>query len=187
MPKPLATASNGESLLDKIGPGGKYYKYALWSVAAVGVIFLVILGFIFYPSIKNLVTPVPSSTPLSYIPRPSILPLPTGFQTWSSSYGPAAKGPKVQKITADTLSPPKGSTQTITVTIKNDSPVTSVKATVYTDYKIEDHDLTLVSGTPTNGTWSGIWRLNDTYDYIYHINFVMSSQTGTSTSVLSLR
>lgn len=188
MPTNLAISDIGENFLDKISPGGKYYKYALGVLIGLGVILIGLVVAIFLPQFTGLFTPKPSPSPAAAaIARPPVLPLATGFQSWDVSYGPASTGPRVKNVTIDTLTPPKGGTQTSTLQITNDSAVSNVTATVYTDNQHHDYTLKLVKGTPTNGTWSGTWTISDTFDYIYHINYVFTSPTGGSDLAVTLR
>lgn len=156
-------------------------KYMLGSLIGVVVIALGLVGYLIYSQKAQ------KPTGKREIPRPTILPLPKGFQSWDFQFGNGVKGPKIQTATIDTLTPPRGATQTLTLTIKNDSPVTSAMATLYTDNTSATYPLTLKKGTSTDGTWAGTWTINDTYNYIYHINIDLKSSTGGWTGALSFR
>jgi hypothetical protein len=132
-----------------------------------------------FGSIVNL---KPTPTP---VPR-VISPLPTGTQSWKLSRGKAVTGPQIQTATVDPLTPNKGVVQTITITAKNDSPITAT-ATLTTDNKHQSSAMKLTSGTSTEGTWSVSWKMDDTYNYIYHIDFVLQSATGDWTGALTFR
>lgn len=186
MPTPAGYDLSG--LGDKIGPGGPYFRYALGALVGIGVIALGLVAFLFFPQIKNLFpSPTPTPNRLTNIPRPSIRPLAKGFQAWSFSYGDGATGPKIKKATVDTLNPPKGTTQTVTVELTNDSPITKVTAIVYTDNKSNTYEMNLFQGTNKDGTWTGVWKIDDSYDYTYHIDFSFESPTGNSDNALTFR
>lgn len=174
--------------IEKIGPGGVYFRYALGVLVAIGVVLVVLVAAILFPGLKNIfIKPSPTPSSQASIPRPPVLPLPTGFQSWDVQYGNGATGPKVKTATVDTLVPPKGATQTSTLIVTNDSPVTRVYAIVYTDNTNKQYDMKLAQGSSTNGTWSGIWPISDSYDYTYHINYFMQSSTGNSDFTLTFR
>lgn len=116
-----------------------------------------------------------------------VYPLPSGKQEWGFSYGPAATGPKPQTATVDPLTPDKGDTQTVSLEIKYTAPVTAVTATEFTDNGKNAHQLLLKSGTAQDGTWSGSWPVPDTYNYTYHIDFLIVSETGNWSGALTFR
>ena len=118
---------------------------------------------------------------------PVIYPLPTGKQEYTGQYGPAAKGPKIQKAYVDPLTPKNGRKQTVTLLLKNDSPVTSATATLITDHKQVRGSFTLVNGTSTDGTWQLTWTMIDSYDYTYQIYMTLESSTGTWQGALTFR
>lgn len=174
-------------LTEKIGPGGPYFKYARIVLFGLVGIFAVLLVVLALPSLKNLfVKKAPE-----LVKRPNCTvetsPLAKGFQSWTFSYGNGVKGPKIQTATIDTLTPPAKSTQTLTLAIKNDTPVTKANATVYTDNKSNIYDLTLNKGSATDGTWMGIWPIDDTTNCVYHIDFDLESSSGNWTGALTFR
>lgn len=129
-----------------------------------------------------------------FLPKPKIgpggriiYPLPQGRQEYSVQYGPAATGPKIQKAVVDPLDPGKGGSQTVTLTVKNDSPVTSAEATLITDLRQTPGTFRLISGTPTNGTWQLTWKIQDSYDLKYQIYLTLNSTTGGSDDALTFR
>lgn len=121
------------------------------------------------------------------IPTKVIYPLPPGEQTYLFSYGDQAVGPKIQKATISTLVPKKGEAQTATIIIANNSPVTGASATLYTDNQQKTYELKLINGSPTNGTWEASWTMSDSYNDIYHLNFLLKSATGNWSGALTFR
>jgi hypothetical protein len=178
--------TNGSSFFDKIGPGGEYFKYSRIAVISLGVLSLGILTVLFFPQIKNLFVkpPAPQQLGVKCEPAP---PLPKGFQSWEFSHGDEVKGPKIQTATIDTLTPPMGAAQTLTLTIKSDSPVKKAIATLFTDSTSQSYPLELNKGTDTNGTWVGTWQTNDSYECVYHISFVLENESNSWTGALTFR
>lgn len=184
---PIPVGFNPSGLIEKIGPGGVYFKYARIVLIALGSIFVILLAAFIFPSIKKYFVKPPSAPLVEKCTKPSAKGLAKGFQSWQFSYGNGYKGPQIQTATVDTLTPPMGSTQTVTLTIKNDSPITNATATLVTDNTSQNYPLELTKGTATDGTWTGILKMNDTTGCIYHIDFVMVSPSGSSTNALTFR
>lgn len=144
--------------------------------------------FTFNPFIKKALTTVSIVKEQGFgkiaTPSPRLLPetfpaysLPSGKQEWTFEHGDGVTGPKIQTATVDPLTPKKGEHQTITITVKNDTPVTLARATVFTDGQQNRVDLKLTSGSATDGTWTGGLTMTDTYNIIYHIDFHLESAT----------
>ena len=184
---PIFKGFGFSGLVEKISPGGPYFRYArivLFSLAGVFVALIIVITF---PSVQKIfVKPTPTPKPRAECTKVGT-PLSKGFQSWKFSYGDGVKGPKIQTASIDTLTPPAGSTQTLTLTIKNGSPVTYATATVYTDNNSKSYDLALNKGTSSDGTWMGIWKIDDTTNCIYHIDFDLRSSTGNWTGALTFR
>lgn len=121
---------------------------------------------------SKIVKPSPKPTPRK------IRPLPAGKKVFYFSRGSGVVGPKLQQVIVDPLTPERNSTQTVTATIKHDSPVTSAAVKLHTDNMTVDFPLTLASGSATNGTWTGTWQMTDTYNYTYYLQFFLQSATG---------
>jgi hypothetical protein len=185
MPATIGSVSSEQSFLDKIGPGGQYFKYARIVAISLGVLSLGLVTALFFPQIKSLFVKPPAQQ-LGVKCEPG-LPLPKGFQSWQFSHGDEVKGPKIKTATIDTLTPPMGGSQTLTLTIKSDSPVTNATATVHTDSTSQNYPLELNKGSTTDGTWIGIWRINDSHDCVYHISFVLENQSESWTGALTFR
>jgi hypothetical protein len=71
--------------------------------------------------------------------------------------------------------------------INDSSPVLGAVATVYTDNKQISHPLKFVSGSSTEGVWQGSWEVNDSYNYVYYIDFVVGGESGTWNGALTFR
>ncbi len=125
----------------------------------------------------------PTKTPTS---RP-IKDIPGGKQVYNVSNGPKVVGPKIQQITLDPQIPSPKDTQTVTITVKHDSPVTEATAYVETDNTVSKYPMKLIQGTTTDGTWQGSWKINDTYNYNYYIRFDLKSATGEYNNGIRLR
>ncbi len=119
-------------------------------------------------------------------PRP-VKPLPSGKQEYTFSHGKNVVGPKIGTAVVDPLTPVANGNQTLTVTIKHDSPVTDASVTLVTDTKREQHSLQLASGTTSEGTWAASWKMTDTYNYTYRIEFRLQSATDIYTGGLTFR
>lgn len=187
---PIRIRSFFVGLLEKIGPGGVYFKYARGIAFGLGTILLILVGVYLFPTIKSwFVKPAPpiSSPKAVNCDHSKATRLPKGSQSWAFSFGDGVTGPKIQTATIDTLTPRAGSTQNLTLTIKNQSPLTTARAFVYTDDRSQQYDLKLTKGSATDGTWSGLWRLDDTTDCTYHIDFDLRSPTGDWTGGLTFR
>lgn len=154
--------------------------------------------FTFNPFVKKALTTVSIVKEQGFgkiaTPTPKLLPetfptyaLPSGRQQWTFEHGNGVTGPKIQTATVNPLTPNKGDKQTITITIKNDTPVTVARATVFTDGQQNRLDLKLSGGTPTDGTWEGSLTMNDTYKIIYHIDFHLESATNRWDGALRFR
>lgn len=144
-------------------------------IIITSVLILIGLGFwifVFKPSFLFPQPSVPKETPFVYH-------LPHGRQEYSAQYGPNAKGPKIVKAIIDPLDVAEGQKQTVTLQLKNDSPITLATAILITDHKHMDGTFHFVSGTPTNGTWQLSWTLEDTNNSIYQIYITLGSSTGT--------
>ena len=127
-----------------------------------------------------------TAKPKHTIPKALIYALPTGKQEWTFTHGSGVTGPKIETATVDTLTPTKGQTQTVTITAKHDSSIQAT-ATLVTDNKREAAPMKLMAGTDTDGTWTTSWTITDSYDYMYHIDFVLTSASGNWTGALTFR
>jgi hypothetical protein len=125
---------------------------------------------------------IPSKTGILF-PTPSPRPIPHGKMGFTVGQSDKTV-PQFGKGSIDPYDPEKGSTQTVTITVKHKKPVTKVTATLKTDKNISAPvPLALVDGTNTNGQWQGSWKVTDTYLYIYKLILKAESASGPEGSV----
>lgn len=113
----------------------------------------------------------PSSDYSNPSPLPTPKPLPTGSQTYNISHGESVVGPKPTKATINPLDPKIGDTQTLTIQVSHDKPVTKASITLLTDNAKQELPLQLISGTTSEGVWQASWTMEDSYDYSYQTDF----------------
>ena len=104
-------------------------------------------------------------------------PIPSGKQVFNSSYGKKVLGPKPSQTIIDPLDPKIGGKQTISVSIKNPTPVLKATATLETNKAVNviNQPMELSSGTPTDGVWTTTWTMPGKYDCFYQIKFLIQS------------
>jgi hypothetical protein len=143
-------------------------------------IFATKLAQIFHPGPSPTPTAIPSPTPT---PRP----IPHGPMDFTSSQSDTTV-PQLREGHIDPYDPARGSTQTVTITVKHSAPVTQVTAVLKTDHtKTPSIPFTLISGTATDGTWKGSWQVTDSYLYTYILELRATSGTKTGTVGITLR
>lgn len=122
----------------------------------------------------------------SYVTPPSIVcPLsPSGPQTYMVS---TKNVPTISQIKVDPFDIVYNSLQTITATISDSNPITSVTGLASTDTRTTPFNLTLNSGTSTSGTWQGTWTLKDSVCTNFMLTITASSNSGTSKVDLTIR
>jgi len=170
------------------------------TVSIIVVLILVALGlawFIFDPlkyvyqsnSVKNL-APSPSLESSSQATQSSEavldLPTPAPLAQGSQSYSVGMPAGPIQMyaINASTIDPKNGGTQKIDVKIKDSqADIRSVTAVVKTDKKNESHSMSLSGGTARDGTWTGSWKISDSYDKNFQITFKMDDEIGTNATI----
>jgi hypothetical protein len=130
-------------------------------------------------SSRLLAPQTPSSAPIKQIP--------SGKQVYNVSTGAKVAGPKIQQVTLDPQTPAADQSQTVTMTITNDTPITEGIVTLQTDTKEQIRVLKLISGTKTDGTWQVTWKFADTYDRNYAILFDIKSPSGEYKNGMRLR
>jgi hypothetical protein len=113
-------------------------------------------------------TPTPKENtwePYKGQPKPLVM---FGKQTYQIN-GSTKGAPKISEASFDPIDVKKGGTQIITVKVLDEkSEVTGVTVTMWTDNKNTDVQLKLSTGTTKDGSWAGTFKLDDSYDYIYH-------------------
>jgi hypothetical protein len=124
--------------------------------------------------------PVLTPTPIPYT-------LPKGAQKYTFNHGSEVKGPKPVSVTIDPLDPKSGATQTITVDLVSDSPVTSSSLTIITDNNQKDITLEKITGDELKGTYQGSWQVDDSYENRYSFRFLLKSNTGTYDNTMYMR
>lgn len=195
----MPDASGG--FMDNIGPGGKYYRYTLAAVIVLALVFLTLLSLILMPYLnggKNGDTAnkligksssqgvisssnvPPAETPIPYI-------LPSGIQTYNFSHGKDVKGPKIRTVAIDPLDPEKGATQTFTIDLESESPVTSATIVVITDHKERNIRLELTKGDSLKGVYQGSWQVDDSFDTKYAARYILVSEKDTYDQTMYLR
>lgn len=178
-------ASNKASFISKLKRPKVYIPLAILFCLYIGInVFVYFYSsnvfnletFARFPFLNTFMQPTESPTPTP-TPRP-IRAIPGGKQVYTVSNGSDVAGPKIQEVTIDPQTPKSSETQTVTITVKNDSPVTEATAIIQTDHNQYKNSLKLISGTATNGIWQGSWSITDTYNYTYAILFDLKSSTG---------
>jgi hypothetical protein len=111
----------------------------------------------------------------------------SGEQTFQFSHGPKVTGPKPQQVSLNPIDPQQGQPITITLVLKNDSPITKADTVIHTDNDTQNQAMKLIEGDKTNGTWQLETKIKDTYLHTYKIYFDLQSTTGNYNSGLTLR
>ncbi len=119
-------------------------------------------------------TVTPSTTPM---------PIVKGIETYSISQG-KTPGPLMSKATINPNDPEIGARQDFSILVTHNLPITAVKVTLKTDNETKSYNLSLASGTTTDGQWSGSWSITDTYLHKYV--FIIEATDGTNTSKVSI-
>lgn len=186
---------------DQIAPGGKYFKYSLVVLIILGLALISLVVMITLPlltggkfsnpvSRKFFVQPETTEAPKA-TPAPTLCPnyvIPTGKQLYRYSHGPKVVGPKIQTVEFDPLDPATGQKQTVTITVKNDSPVTSASLTLISDGdETQTAKFKLKEGTEVEGTWELSWQLKDSYKCRYAFKYNLESSTGNFESTQYIR
>ena len=130
------------------------------------------------PSVSPSLPPGPTSIPYT---------LPSGPQTYRFSHGSNVTGPKIQTMIINPLDPKKGTTQTVTLAINSESPVTKASIIIYSDSQEKDVNLKLISGDFLKGTYQGSWEVNDTYNNKYALRYILKAEKNTFDNVSYFR
>lgn len=120
-------------------------------------------------------------------PKPSPRPIPHG--KISFTVGSANKSiPQLGAGSIDPYDPQNGGTQTVTVSAKDEQPITQVTAVLKTDNAVSQPvSFKLVEGSATSGTWQGSWTVTDTYLYTYNLVLTAVSSRGQGSIEITLR
>ena len=161
----------------------------LSSILAVLLLLTGFLGFKYFTggtldlaTISDKFQAATDSKPESIPPKTSPKPIGSGLQEFNFNHGNQVTGPKLIKVIVNPIDPQPGQTQTITATIKNDSPLTKANLIIETD-----HDITIQAMSLNKDTYQADIKLKDTYDYNYYIKFDLQSPTGNYSGGLRLR
>jgi len=119
-------------------------------------------------------------------PTPTPRPIPHGKIDFSVT-GNNIQGPRFSTGFLDPYDPAQKTDQIIQVNISSSAPVASVYGVMISDHRKQQFPFTLVAGTASQGTWKGIWNVNDTYLYTYTLEIHASGANGTNMAGLSLR
>jgi len=97
--------------------------------------------------------------------------------------------PIIYQIVINPLDVEYLASQIVKVSIKdtNGNSITSVSGTAITDNKTVNFNLSLISGSETNGVWQGSWILQDSICQNYQVVIQATSDSGTSKVTLSFR
>lgn len=158
------------------GPGGEYN----WSVASSNS----------KPSsLPPASSPIPSPSP-SPTPQPSPQPSPiTQYQGDLTVFVSTPNNPQMMRVVISPFDPTVGANQTITLSVRDTSgtPITGVLLTVLTDNRSNNYQMSLQSGSNTNGVWAASFTVTDTHETRYEIRFLATNQNGlTSTNEIPL-
>jgi hypothetical protein len=135
----------------------------------------------FYQTLNNRSNLTPAATP---VPTPKPTPTPHPLVQGPVTYTIGTKQtPTPYEVHFNTIDP-HSSTQTVELSVKDDSPISKVTAVVATDKLKNTYALTLKSGTKNDGVWTSSWNLKgDTYYKNLTITFKSSDAAGKSSSV----
>lgn len=121
------------------------------------------------------------------IASPTPKPIPHGPIDFSVSQSDKTK-PLIGKGLIDPYDPDPNGLQTVSISVKDEQPVTKVTAFLKTDNAIsEPVSFKLISGSPTDGTWQGSWHISDTYLFTYNLVINATSSRGESVVEITLR
>lgn len=130
------------------------------------------------------VTQIPSPTPS---PTPTPKPLPKGKQLYRFSHGKGLQGPKPTTAVIDPIDPALGSEQVLTVTIPHANPLISPSIIVKTDKVEQKVELNQTTSSEAVDTWVAKWKMNDSYNHRYEIDFSLADSTGIFKGGLTFR
>lgn len=162
-------------------------------LAAVGgIVLLVLIIGANFTALKNQLGNlpffrIPTPTPFKYSNYSIPAALPTGKQVYNVSRGSGSKGPDIRQVTIDNFDPTKKQSQTYSIKISNNTPVTKVLLTVTTDYQTTPYEATLKEGKSTDGVWEAVVPVTDSHDYIYRIMVEAEDSKEESSVTLTVR
>jgi len=110
-------------------------------------------------------------------------PLPNGKQVYNFSHGNLVVGPKPTQAIIDPIDPEVGNTQIFTIKVPHDKPITIATTTLVTDNNQREFTLENIS----SDIWQAEWKVEDTYNYKYQIQFEFSDANEAFTGALTFR
>lgn len=124
--------------------------------------------------VQNIWEPAPTTTPPLFG---------TGRQSYSIGGGTTGL-PHITQLEVDPIDPQKGAVQRIAIAAINETPIKEVIITLHTDEKDTTMpELTLDSGTNTDGIWVGEWQFDFTYNLTYRITAVARNESNLGSPV----
>jgi hypothetical protein len=163
-----------------------FYVYLF--AASFLIIILVGVAYL-YPSLlpdslKRLVDPFPQQGEnIAEPPRLSSIPIAAGRQVYNISGGKTGAPRMIQAI-VDPLDIEGNELQSFMVNaFDEESEIVGITAAVITDNGQNEYPLSLTDGTRSQGTWSGSWRITDTFLYNYQIMLTAVNQNGVESTV----
>lgn len=156
-------------------------------VLIVIAIFSMVLVYFFINNTKGFKFPFPYGQPVSTsvpAPTPKLTPTPIPLVQGPQTFSIGMKGtPEMYEVWFNTIDPKEG-TQTVKLKVRDQlGKISSVTATVKTDKLSKKYDLSLSSGTVSDGEWTGSWILNDTYNKNFMITFSAADDKDSKSSV----
>jgi len=119
-------------------------------------------------------------------PTPTPRPIPHGKISFSVS-GNNIQGPRFGAGFLDPYDPAQKTDQIIQVDVSSSVPVVSVYGIMISDHRKQQFPFVLGAGTTLQGTWKGIWQVNDTYLYNYTLEIHALSAQGSNMTGITLR
>ena len=165
---------------------------------AILLLLLGLIGFIVFKYYRSFRPPKPNPTateqPLalySKMPTPSPLsspkPIPRGKIGFSVSQADKTK-PQFSQGEIDPYDPPKGGRQSVTISVRDEQPVSQVSAVLKTDNAVSQPvSFKLIDGSAADGTWQGSWTVDDSYLYNYNLILTAVSSRGQTSVEITLR
>lgn len=96
-------------------------------------------------------------------------------------------GPQLQEGYLIPFYPASGGTQTMSVKVSDNVPVTSVLVTMVMDNGSTTYPLALTEGSATQGLWKGSWAASDTYKSVYDIIIYAADRADSSSVQITLK
>lgn len=110
-------------------------------------------------------------------PTPTPIPLPRGPREFGVSN---SMNPQIREFKISEFAPKKGERQEITVRVVDGKKqkITDVLLNLRSDNKTKNLSLKLASGTEVDGEWRTSWIVDDSFDYVYSLEFKAKNEKG---------